>query len=313
MSIKISTKKQVLDLIIDQYDYFLFDCDGVLWLGDHLLPSVKETLEYLKEAKKTIIFVTNNSTKSRSTYLKKFEKMGIPNINKTEIFGSAFASAVYVDKILKLPKDKHVWVLGEEGIEQELKELGYTTIGGTDPSLNKDGVNFDPNTSLLDNLDSNVGAVVCGLTFQLNYLKLSLTMQYLLQDKKSIPFIATNIDSTFPVNGKLLIGAGSIIDTVAYASSRQPDAVCGKPNQSMMNAIKAQLPGLAENPKRGLMIGDRLNTDMKFGKNGGLDTMLVLTGIETEENVQSLNVEDKDVAVPTYFIDKLGDVYELTH
>lgn len=309
MSVKITEKSQVQNLILDKYDYFLFDCDGVLWLGDHLLPSIGETLEYLKQQNKTVIFVTNNSTKSRTDYLSKFEKMGISNIDKLEIFGSSFASAVYVDKILKLPKDKKVWVLGEEGIEKELQELGYATVGGTDPELVKDGVKFDPNTDLFDKLDADVGCVVCGLTFNVNYLKLSLTMQYLLKDNKTVPFIATNIDSTFPMKGKLLIGAGSIIETVAYASGRQPDAVCGKPNQSMMNSIKAQLTGLKENPKKGLMIGDRLNTDMKFGRDGGLDTMLVLTGIETEENVKKLTKED----APTYYIEKMGDVYEFTH
>lgn len=83
--------------------------------------------------------------------------MGISNITKLEIFGSSFASAVYVEKILKLPKDKKVWVLGEEGIEKELHELGYSTVGGTDPKLVKEGVKFDPNTTLFDNLDPNVG------------------------------------------------------------------------------------------------------------------------------------------------------------
>ncbi|WLF76850.1 4-nitrophenylphosphatase [Lodderomyces elongisporus] len=309
MSVKITDRKQALDLIVDKYDYFLFDCDGVIWLGDHLLPSVSETLEYLRSKNKTIIFVTNNSTKSREDYLKKFEKMGIKNVNKSELFGSAYATAIYIDKILKLPKDKHVWVLGEEGIETELKEVGYKTLGGTDAKLEEDGINFNPNNPILDNLDSQVGAVVCGLTFKINYLKLSMTMQYLLKDNKTLPFIATNIDSTFPMKGKLLIGAGSVIESVAYASGRQPDAICGKPNQSMMDAVKAQLPGLKENPKRGLMVGDRLNTDMKFGRDGGLDTLLVLTGIETEENVKSLKAGE----APTYYADKLGDLYEFTH
>jgi len=307
MSQKITTKEQVLSLI-DSYDYFLFDCDGVLWLGDHLLPHVPETLDLLKEKNKTVIFVTNNSTKSRDDYLGKFKKLGIDGITKDEVFGSSYASAVYIDKILKLPKDKKVWVLGEEGIEKELKELGYTTIGGSDPSLVQHGVTFDPDHPLLVDLDENVGAVLAGLTLNLNYLKLSITMQYLLKDNKSLPFIATNIDSTFPSKGKLLIGAGSIIETVAFASGRQPDAVCGKPNQSMMNSIKADNPGLKENPKRGLMIGDRLNTDMKFGRDGGLDTLLVLTGIETETNVHS---QAKDVA-PTFYADKLGDLFELS-
>ncbi|CAI5757061.1 unnamed protein product [Candida verbasci] len=303
MSVKITTKEQA-EKLISSYDYFLFDCDGVIWLGDHLLPSVSETLTYIKEQNKNIIFVTNNSTKSRDDYLSKFGKFGIKNIAKSEVFGSSYASAIYIEKILKLPKDKNIWVLGEEGIEKELKELGYTTIGGTDPKYMENGVKFDANDPLLSQIDENVGCVLCGLCFQINYLKLSMTMQYL---NKGLPFIATNIDSTFPANGKLLIGAGSIIETVAYATSRQPDAICGKPNQSMMNSIKADNPNLKDKPKRGLMIGDRLNTDMKFGKDGGLDTLLVLTGIETEENVKNLNNDEQ----PTYYANKLGDLYDL--
>lgn len=307
MASKVTRAQQAKD-IVEKYDYFIFDCDGVLWLGDHLLPLVCETLDLLKEHKKTVLFVTNNSTKSRDAYLSKFDKLGVQGITKNEVFGSSYASAVYINKILQLPKDKKVWVLGEQGIEHELHELGYTTIGGSDPKLVQDGVKFDHDHPMLTELDDQVGAVVAGLTFNLNYLKLSITMQYLLKDNKSIPFIATNIDSTFPMKDKFLIGAGSIIETVAYASGRQPDAICGKPNQSMMNSIKADNPGLSSNPSKGLMIGDRLNTDMKFGRDGGLDTLLVLTGIETEQSVKSL---DPSIS-PTYYADKLGDLYELS-
>lgn len=302
MATKITTSQQVQSLL-DSYDYFLFDCDGVLWLGDHLLPHVTETLSLLKQAGKTIIFVTNNSTKSRGNYLNKFIKLGIDGVNKTDIFGLAYATAIYVKKILKLPTTEKIWVLGEEGIQQELSELGYETLGGNDPDLNVSG--FDPDHKMLTELDPQVGAVVAGLCLNLNYLKLSITMQYLLTNDKSLPFIATNIDSTFPLKGKLLIGAGSIIETVSFASGRKPDAICGKPNQSMMNSIKAEYPKLAENPSRGLMIGDRLNTDMLFGRLGGLDTLLVLTGIETEDGVKL--VEEP----PTYYMEKLGDIYQL--
>src|SRR5690348_10008566 len=70
---------------------------------------------------KKIVFVTNNSTKSREEYLKKFTGLGIPS-NVEEIFGSAYSSAIYISRILKLspPKNK-VFVIGEAGIEHELR------------------------------------------------------------------------------------------------------------------------------------------------------------------------------------------------
>lgn len=306
MSTKITTHEQVKH-IFDSYDYFLFDCDGVLWLGDHILPHVKETLDLLKSLGKRVIFVTNNSTKSRKDYSGKFHKLGIPGIQENEIFGSSYALAVYVDKILQLPKDEKVWVLGESGIEKELHDCGYKTVGGSDPSLDQSGIP-PADSDAINNLDPEVGAVVAGLTMLVNYIKLSATLQYLIKDNKSLPFIATNIDSTFPVKGKLMVGAGSIIESVAFASGRQPDAICGKPNQAMMDTIKAANPDLKAKPGRGLMIGDRLNTDMKFGRDGGLDTLLVLTGIETEETLKQLDT----ASAPTYYATRIGDIYELS-
>jgi ribonucleotide monophosphatase NagD (HAD superfamily) len=79
---------------------------------------------------KRIIFVTNNASKSRAQYKQVFDKLGI-EAKKEEIFGSAFASAVYLSQILKFPKDKRVYVIGESGIEQELDEVGIQYTGGT--------------------------------------------------------------------------------------------------------------------------------------------------------------------------------------
>ncbi|ODV85742.1 hypothetical protein CANARDRAFT_27836 [[Candida] arabinofermentans NRRL YB-2248] len=299
MSIKVASKDQV-DTILTKYDTFLFDCDGVLWLGDHLLPKIIETLNLLRSHNKKVIFVTNNSTKSRENYVSKFENFGL-KVSKGEIFSSSFASAVYISTILKLPKDKKIWVLGQSGIEDELKEVGYTTIGGTDPRLNEPLNLNDPN-SMIFNLDPDVGAVIAGLDLNMNYHKMSLTLQYLLQ-KPELPFIATNIDSTYPSKGLKLAGAGSVIESVAFAAGRQPMCSCGKPNPGMMDAIVAKH---AIDRSKTIMVGDRLNTDMKFGRDGGLDTLLVLTGIETMENVEKLATDEQ----PTYVANKLGDLYE---
>ena len=307
MSLKIHTKEQSLS-ILDKYDYFIFDCDGVIWLEDHLLPHSRETLELLKKKSKEVIFVTNNSSKSRNDYLRKFDSLGIPGIQKKEIFGSSYATAAYIEKILKLSKDKKIWVLGGSGIEQELQEVGYNTIGGTEKALTEDGLAFNPNHAMLTQLDDLVAAVVVGLTSSINYLALSITLQYLLKENKSLPFIATNLDSTYPVKGMRLPGAGSIVETMSTSSGRTPSAICGKPNQSMMDAIKSDNPSLAMNPGKGLMIGDRLNTDMKFGKEGGLDTLLVFTGIEDEYSLSNAD----SLSYPTYYIDQLGDLFRLT-
>lgn len=76
------------------------------------------------------MFVTNNSTLSRKNYVKKFEKLGI-HASEKDIFSSSFATAVYLRNILNFPKDKRVFVIGESGIVDELREVGIETCGAS--------------------------------------------------------------------------------------------------------------------------------------------------------------------------------------
>ena len=74
-----ATPKKILgaDEIIKNSDVFIFDCDGVIWKGDSLIPGVPAVLDKLRAQGKMIFFVTNNSTKSRKGYLKKFTGLGL--------------------------------------------------------------------------------------------------------------------------------------------------------------------------------------------------------------------------------------------
>lgn len=82
----------------------------------------------LRKAGKKLIFVTNNSTKSRKGYQGKFTNLGL-TIAPEEIYSSSFAAAAYLDAT-NFPKDKKVYVVGEVGIQEELDLLGFQHIGG---------------------------------------------------------------------------------------------------------------------------------------------------------------------------------------
>ncbi|KAL2022322.1 hypothetical protein VTK56DRAFT_5720 [Thermocarpiscus australiensis] len=284
---------------IDRFDAFLLDCDGVIWSGDDVFEGVVGTLEFLRSRGKKIVFVTNNSTKSRQDYLKKFSSLGIPS-DVEEIFGSAYSSAIYISRILKLapPKNK-VFVIGEAGIENELRSENIPFIGGTDPAFRRDMTPEDwkgiADGSLLD---PEVGCVLAGLDFHINYLKLSHAFQYL---RRGAVFLATNVDSTFPTNHSLFPGAGSIGMPLVYATGQQPLAL-GKPSQAMMDAIEGKFQ---LDRDRTCMVGDRLNTDIKFGIEGKLGgTLAVLTGISKPSDWEVADA----VAVPAFYVDKLSDL-----
>ena len=301
MTVKITTHEQAKELI-ETHDTFLFDCDGVIWIGDELLPHVKETIGLLQTLGKKPIFVSNNSTKARTDYVAKLAAFGIGGIEISQIINSAYSTAIYVHEVLKLPKDRKVWVLGQSGITAELQLLGYETVTFDDLETAAAARGAAPLAmeNIHELVDPQVGCVVVGLDFQLTYLKLGMTLQYLLDGKT--PFIATNIDSTFPFKSTRLPGAGAIVETVAFASGREPDAICGKPNAGMMDSILAHH---RLDKSRTVMVGDRLNTDMRFGSANGIDTLFVLTGIDCEASVAAGN---DDVS---FYANALGDLYTL--
>ncbi|KAF2173130.1 hypothetical protein M409DRAFT_17077 [Zasmidium cellare ATCC 36951] len=291
--------KPGIDAFIDQFDTFLFDCDGVLWSGDHLFPHVPETIDMLRKRGKQLVFVTNNSTKSRSDYKKKFDKVGI-TANEEEVFGSSYSAAIYISRIMKLqaPKNK-VFVLGETGVEQELASEGIPFLGGTDEKLRRE-MNDDDFKNLANGsaLDPDVAVVLTGLDFHPSYLKYSLGFAYI---RKGAHFLATNIDSTLPNAGSLFPGAGSISAPLVEAAGRPPLAL-GKPSQAMMDAIEGKFKF---DRKKACMVGDRLNTDIQFGIEGGLGgTLAVLTGVSKKEDFLAEGAK----VVPSAYVDQLGDL-----
>jgi len=247
-----------------------------------------------------LFFVTNNSTKSRSDYKKKFDKVGIRNTTEEEIFGSSYSAAIYISRILKLspPKNK-VFVLGESGIEQELASESIPFVGGTDPAFHRDieQKDFDDIASGKA-LDPNVAVVLIGLDFHINYLKMAFAQQYL---RRGAAFLATNIDSTLPMSGGFFPGAGAVGAGIVKAHGLEPLPL-GKPSQAMMQAIEGKFHF---QKNRTCMVGDRLNTDIQFGIEGGLGaTLMVLTGVNTKEEILA---KDAPV-VPRFYVEKLADL-----
>lgn len=246
--------------------------------------------------------MTNNSTKSREEYVKKLQKLGIPS-EAEDVFGSSYSAAIYIARILKMPQGKHkVFVLGESGIERELESEGVTYLGGTDPSFRRDIEPEDfaglANGSLLD---PEVGIVLAGLDLHFNYLKIAHGLHYL---KRGARFLATNTDSTLPMHHDFFLGAGSAMAPLINASGQKPLEL-GKPSQAMLDAVEGKFQ---LDRARTCMIGDRLNTDIKFGVDGKLGgTLHVLTGVDQKEAWQ----KEDAIAVPSFYADKLSDLLHI--
>ncbi|KKA28192.1 hypothetical protein TD95_003717 [Thielaviopsis punctulata] len=271
----------------------------VLWSGDSVYENIPETLMMLKAKGKKVVFVTNNSTKSRNDYQKKLTKMGIP-CELDEVFCSSYSASIYISRIMDLPPNKRkVFAIGESGMKEELEAEGLVVIGGPADTYNRDPLPEDYQ-GMADKsiLDPEVGVVLVGLDRKFNYLKISLAYHYI---RNGATFLATNIDSTLPSHHTFFPGAGSCSVPLANMLGEPPLAL-GKPSQAMMDAIEGKFQ---LNRERTCMVGDRLNTDIKFGIDGKLGgTLMVLTGVNQKKDFEAENA----VAVPAFYADKLSDL-----
>ncbi|KAI9032132.1 HAD-like domain-containing protein [Hyaloraphidium curvatum] len=277
--------------LLRDIDTFVFDCDGVLWSSDTPLRGAKEFLNLLAENNKRIIYVSNNSSKSRKSYLAKFKKLGFP-ADEDSIFSSAYAAAYYVKHVAKLPEDKKVYVVGMDGICAELESFGVSWIG----SHQDNGKSADDVHEIQP--DPSIGAVLLGFDGFINYYKLARAFCYIETNPHTL-FLATNADSTYPLAGALFPGTGSLLSVLTTSLGRQPDAVLGKPSQNMLDTI---IRRFHLDPHRTCMVGDRLDTDILFGKLGGLRTVLCLTGVTRAHEWETHEIQ------ADYVVDAIGDL-----
>lgn len=186
-----------------------------------------------------------------------------------EIITSAYTLALYLAQ--RHPEIKTVYVIGEEGITHELGLVGIKTRGGPTEDLTK------IHRHDLDEISpqEDVQAVVVGFDVNINYRKLTQAHLNLTRIKNCL-FFATNDDTTYPAQGILYPGTGSLLASLITSTNMKP-VVVGKPNLPTIEAMdtKYQL-----NPQTTCMVGDRLDTDIQFGRKAKYHTLLVLTGID---------------------------------
>jgi phosphoglycolate/pyridoxal phosphate phosphatase family enzyme len=203
------------------------DCAHLLTKGDSLIPGVAETLSKLRAAGKKMFFVTNNSTKSRAGYKKKFDELGLSSIPAEEIFSSSFAAAAYFEQTHFKSTGKKVYVIGEIGICQELDLIGVPWIGG--PEDKEKQPNMGSGGML--HIDDSVGAVVVGFDRFINYYKIQYAQ--LAINEHGAQFIATNLDAvTHLTDAQEWAGNGSMAGAISGCTGKSP-LVLGKPSPLM--------------------------------------------------------------------------------
>jgi phosphoglycolate/pyridoxal phosphate phosphatase family enzyme len=277
-------------------DVFIFDCDGVIWRGDSVIDKVPAVLAKLRELKKTIFFVTNNSTKSRKGYLKKFTELGL-DVKPEEIFSSSFAAAAYLDQTKFIDTKKKVYIIGDVGIGEELDLLNIPHFGG--PTDSGKTIKLAP--GVMVEHDHDVGAVIVGFDANINYYKIQYA-QLCINENPGCQFIATNLDAvTHLTEAQEWAGNGAMVGAIKGCTGKEP-LVVGKPSGLMIDYLVEKL---SLERSRICMVGDRLDTDVLFGTDNGLQTVLTLSGVTDEATLLS----EKNKIRPEYYVDSIADFF----
>ncbi len=259
---------------------YVFDLDGVLYLGDTAIPGAADAVRRLQKAGKSVYFLTNNSGRTRADYVEKLRAVNGLDISEASVFTSAYASALYLKQ--RGAAGRSVFVIGEPGLASEL-----SVSGGLVPITEPDSVDIH-----------DIDYVVVGIDRKFTYDKLRFAHAAITRGHAQ--FIATNRDSTFPMETGEIPGGGSLVASLAAATGREPVTI-GKPETHAYEAILAAAQVSAADS---VMIGDRLDTDIAVGRRAGAYTILVLTGVTSPEQAQD--------APPEWRPDRIiGDLREL--
>ena len=148
--------------------------------------------------------------------------------------------------------------------------------------------------------DEDVSAVIVGFDREINYYKIQYAT-LCIRENENCEFIATNRDAvTHLTDAQEWAGNGSMVGAIAGSAAREPTTV-GKPSTFMLDDIADQFK---IDKSEICMVGDRLDTDIMFGQNGGLKTMLVLSGVTREETLLS----EENQIHPDLYTSKLADL-----
>ena len=255
---------------------FIFDLDGTVYRGDQLIPGADGVICALREKGKKVIFLSNKPLQTREDYASKLTRLGIPT-RTNEVINSTFVMTYYLKK--NAPQAR-LFVVGELPFIEELKGAGF----------------------LITEEPKEIDYVVVAFDRTFDYRKLNITFQAI---KLGAHFVATNPDRTCPVEGGEIPDCAGMIAAIEAVTEKKVEVIVGKPSPIMIQTV---LDVMGLKPGDCILIGDRLETDIKMGKDSGIATGIVLTGVTNGKMLEEIKHSSFQ---PDFVFQSIADVENL--
>lgn len=251
---------------------YLLDMDGTIYNENEIFDGTLEFLEEIERRGGQYVFITNNSSKSVEDYVQKVRAMGI-KAEYENFYTSGQATAMYLKE--NYP-NQVVYCMGTKSLIKELREAGIGVV---------------------TEVDERAGVVLLGFDTENTSEKIRNTCIMLGRD---VAYLATNPDLVCPVSFGYIPDCGSMSIMLKNATGKEPFFI-GKPEPIMVNCVLKKLNCKREDA---VIVGDRLYTDIKTGANAQVDTICVLSGEASMEDILQGEVE------PTYIFKSVKEIYE---
>ena len=262
--------------LVERYDLVMLDLDGVVYVGEEAVPGAAEALRRVRETGVHLAYVTNNASRSPDAVAEKLGRVGV-EAEADDVVTSAQAAAHLLAE--QHPSGSPVANLGAEGLRRALAEEGLVPT---------------------DVQDDDAVAIVTGYNPDLVW---SDIMRAAMRIRDGLPWVASNTDLTFPLEGGEAPGPGVLVEMVSRFSEVDP-VVAGKPQPPLLEETIRRVGG-----ERPLMIGDRLDTDIEGARNLDVPSLLVMTGVTGLDELVAATERQR----PTYVgqgLDSLFDAHE---
>ena len=243
---------------------FLLDLDGTIYLDDRLFDGAQDLLNLIRRRGGHYLFLTNNSSRSVESYVEKLKRLRIPAV-KENFVTSSDAMILFLKERYgeEAAKKKKIYFLGTESFKEQMRKEGFLTA---------------------DRPEKETEVLVVAFDRELTFTKLEDACILL---NRGVDYFATNPDRVCPTAWGYVPDCGSICQMLENATGRKPRFV-GKPEADM---VRIALRRYGCRPEEAVLIGDRLYTDIACGVNGGIDTIFVLSGEGTMEDLQKSQVK----------------------
>jgi HAD superfamily hydrolase (TIGR01450 family) len=250
----------------------ILDLDGTVYRGDAALPGARDAVSALREAGLSVLFASNNPTKSDGAYVDRLNEMGF-SVDASEVLS---AGTVTTEYLLEHHAGAAVYLVGSPGLREQFVAAGVHLVD--------DATAADVFVASWDR-DFGYGDLTAGLR---------------ALDGSDTAFLGSDPDRTVPTSDDRVVpGSGAIIGAIEAAAGREVDHILGKPSPE---TIAAATDALGVPAADCLLVGDRLDTDIAMGERAGMTTVLVLSGVTDRATVAASDVR------PDHVLDSLADV-----